>query len=145
MRHYWAVRLGGGGRYLPQGKEGNFIAIGWDELGDLDWFASQSVESKEAVVVGVNRFTSEEEELSPPVLRVNPVVETDRRQRLAALRSRRDGPATEAALDRVEAAARGDDNLMPPIIEAVERLATLGEISDRLRRVFGTHAETFAF
>ena len=51
----------------------------------------------------------------------------------------------DGTLDRVEAAARGDGNLLPPIVEAVEAYATLGEISNRLRKVFGLHAEAFSF
>ena len=78
-------------------------------------------------------------------MKVDPSAEKDRRVRLAALRKRRDGTAVEAALSRIEHAARGDDNLMPHVLSAVEAHATLGEISDRLRAVFGHHQEAFSF
>jgi methylmalonyl-CoA mutase N-terminal domain/subunit len=64
---------------------------------------------------------------------------------LAQLRSRRDGDAVDAALSRVEDAARTGANVMPPVLAAVESYATLGEIADRFRAVFGSHRETFAF
>mgnify|MGYP001309486607 CR=1 FL=1 len=78
-----------------------------------------------------------------PVLRVDEGLRRTRVERLSALRARRDGAAACRALDDVERAARGGANLMPPILAAVEREATLGEISDRLRAVFGVHRESF--
>ena len=104
----------------------------------------KEVESGDAVVVGVNRFTTTDA-VKPPILKVDASAERARRERLAALRRRRDAPAADAALQRVDQAARGGANLMPPILAAVERNATLGEIADRLRAVFGRHQETFAF
>ena len=114
------------------------------EIHEAAYRWQKRVEAGDAVVVGVNRFT-ESETAKPPVLTIDPSAEADRRQRLAALRARRGAASAAAALARVESAARSDDNLMPPIVEAVEALATLGEISDRLRAVFGTHHESFAF
>jgi methylmalonyl-CoA mutase N-terminal domain/subunit len=64
--------------------------------------------------------------------------------RLAGFRARRDGAAVSAALDRLERTARGQANVVPPILDAVTAHATLGEIADALRRVFGQHHETFA-
>lgn len=89
-------------------------------------------------------FTSSDA-VKPPILKVDASAESARRERLIALRRRRDAKAVEAALSRVDEAARGDANLMPPILTAVEADATLGEIADRLRAVFGIHHETFAF
>jgi methylmalonyl-CoA mutase, N-terminal domain len=97
-----------------------------------------AVEAGEQVVVGVNRFTVEETS-DMPVLRINEELEREQIDRLRAMRARRDERATHEALDAVERAARGDENLMPPIIRAVEAYATLGEISDRLRHVFGEY------
>jgi methylmalonyl-CoA mutase N-terminal domain/subunit len=99
----------------------------------------RSVETGEQIVVGVNRFTVEEESATP-VLRIDPEIERQQVERLSSIRSRRDESSTRAALDRVEACARSDDNLMPYIISAVESYATLGEISDRLRLVFGEYS-----
>ena len=98
----------------------------------------QAVESGEQTVVGLNRFQIEEEP-SVPVLRIDQKLEQEQIARLKAIRGSRDERATLEALDRVEQAAHTDENLMPRIIQAVESYATLGEISDRLRRVFGEH------
>ncbi len=114
------------------------------EIHEAAYRFQKSVETGDTIVVGVNRF-AESAALAPAVLKIDPSAEAARRTRLAELRRRRDGAATEAALLAVETAARGKDNLMPPILDAVERHATLGEIADRLRGVFGRYQETFAF
>ena len=88
----------------------------------------------------MNRFTKPEE--SPyPVLRVDPVLEGEQVTRLRQLGSERDSSLAEETLRQVEEAARGTDNLMPRILAAVEAYATVGEISDALRRVFGEYKE----
>jgi methylmalonyl-CoA mutase N-terminal domain/subunit len=97
------------------------------------------VESGEQIVVGVNRFTISES-APVPLLRIDPEFERQQIERLKRVRARRDTTAVEEALGRIEQAARGEDNLMPRIIDAVERYATLGEISDRLRGVFGEYS-----
>jgi methylmalonyl-CoA mutase N-terminal domain/subunit len=114
------------------------------EIHEAAYRWQKQVESGDAVVVGVNRFTSDDS-VKPPLLKVDASAESARRERLTALRRRRDAKAVEAALLRVDDAARSDANLMPPILTAVESYATLGEIADRLRAVFGHHQETFAF
>jgi methylmalonyl-CoA mutase N-terminal domain/subunit len=98
----------------------------------------RAVESGEQIIVGVNRFIADEP-ASVPVLRIDPELEKQQIERLNAVRAKRNSRAVGEALDRVESAAIGETNLMPPIIEAVESLATLGEISNRLRRVFGEY------
>jgi methylmalonyl-CoA mutase N-terminal domain/subunit len=114
------------------------------EIHEAAYRWQKQVETGDAVVVGVNRFTASDA-VKPSILKVDASAESARRERLAALRLRRDARAVEAALSRVDAAARTDANLMPPILVAVESYATLGEIADRLRAVFGLHHETFAF
>jgi methylmalonyl-CoA mutase, N-terminal domain len=114
------------------------------EIHEAAYRWQKRVESGDAVVVGVNRF-AEGEEARPPVLKVDDDLRRDRVERLAALRTRRDALAADRALRAVESAAGTGANLLPPILEAVERLATLGEISDRLRAVFGAHRDTFSF
>jgi methylmalonyl-CoA mutase N-terminal domain/subunit len=104
----------------------------------------KEVESGAAVVVGVNKYTSSTA-AKPPVLKVDPATERARRERLARLRRDRDGAAVESSLAAVTAAARGTANLVPPVLSAVEAKATLGEISDRLRAVFGRHQEIATF
>ena len=114
------------------------------EIHEAAYRWQRRVESGEATVVGVNLF-AEGEEARPAVLRVDESLHGRRTERLAELRARRDARAVEGALAWVDAAARSDENLMPAILSAVEAEATLGEIADRLRAVFGTHHEAFAF
>ena len=76
-----------------------------------------------------------------PVVRVDPALEAAQVARLQQLRAERNQPRTDAALSLVEETARGNANLLPPILAAVESLATVGEIADALRRVFGEHKE----
>jgi methylmalonyl-CoA mutase, N-terminal domain len=103
----------------------------------------RAVESGERVVVGVNRYRTENE---PPIptLRIDPAIEREQVDRLTALRARRDAQRANAAIAAVESRARMGENLMPAIAEAVEAYATVGEISDALRRVFGEHQESVA-
>ena len=82
-------------------------------------------------MVGVNCFEVEEEQ-PKNLLRVDPAIGESQKQRLADLKSRRDGIAVAGALEAVEKAARGEDNLVPPIVEAVKVYATIGEICDVL-------------
>ncbi|MFQ3638790.1 MAG: methylmalonyl-CoA mutase family protein, partial [Chloracidobacterium sp.] len=104
----------------------------------------RTVERNETIVVGVNRFQVDEEH-SIPIQRIDPEIERAQVERVRALRARRDATAWATALDALETAARGTDNLMPYILAAVESYATVGEISDRLRRVFGEYQETIVF
>ena len=76
-----------------------------------------------------------------PTLRIDPSVESAQVERVRALRSRRDAEQTEVALTLLEDAARSTDNLLPRILTCVEALATVGEISHRLRRVWGEYRE----
>jgi methylmalonyl-CoA mutase N-terminal domain/subunit len=101
----------------------------------------RSIESGERVVVGVNRY--QDERGAPlPLLRIEPQVERDQVERLGKLRARRDAPSVQAALQQVEHTARSDQNLMPAILQAVKVYATVGEISDALRKVFGEYQES---
>jgi methylmalonyl-CoA mutase, N-terminal domain len=100
----------------------------------------KALERDEAIVVGVNRFTQEDEE-RPPLLRVDPELGKRKAVKLAALRERRDNERVQQTLSALENAARGTQNLIPLIIDAVEAYATLGEISDAMRHVFGEQRE----
>ncbi|HYG69364.1 MAG TPA: methylmalonyl-CoA mutase family protein [Anaeromyxobacteraceae bacterium] len=125
--------LGGMVRAISQGyvqREIQEAAYAWQ----------RQVETKERVVVGVNAFQSEDPPI--PVLRVDPALEERQVARLKAFRARRDGAAARRALDAVRRGAAGTENLMPLILDAVKARATLGEISDALRDVFGEHRET---
>jgi len=99
-----------------------------------------ALEEERAIVVGVNRFVQENEE-KPALLRVDPEIGRVQAARLAALRQRRDNELVQQRLRALEHAAEGSENLLPLIIDAVEAYATLGEISDTLRRVFGEQRE----
>jgi methylmalonyl-CoA mutase, N-terminal domain len=101
----------------------------------------RSVDSGEQVVVGVNRFQTEEER-PIPTFQVRPEIEAAQVARLNALRARRDSAKTQAALAEIERRARCTGNLMPAILDAVEAYATVGEISDALRRAFGEYQES---
>jgi len=99
-----------------------------------------ALEQGRSIVVGVNRFT-EEEERRPALLHVDPEVGRRQAAKLAALVQRRDNERVQQALAALESGAAGSENLMPLIIAAVEAYATLGEVSDTLRRVFGEQRE----
>jgi methylmalonyl-CoA mutase N-terminal domain/subunit len=94
------------------------------------------LEDEKRIVVGVNRFQQAEEQ-HPAILRVDPELGRRQAAQVAALRERRDNAAVGSALAALDQAARGTENLLPLILAAVEALATLGEISDTLRVVFG--------
>jgi len=111
------------------------------EIQEAAYRAQRALESRESVVVGVNEYREEE---APPegLLRVNETVEKTQVARLKQLRSERDGATVARRLDALRAAARDEkQNLVPHILDAVKSLATLGEISDALRDVFGEHRE----
>jgi methylmalonyl-CoA mutase N-terminal domain/subunit len=101
----------------------------------------KAVEAGERVVVGVNRYAAEAVP-SSPLLRIDPEIERAQVERLRKLRARRDAARVAAALKEVEATARSESNLMPAILAAVKAYATVGEISDALRNVFGEYQES---
>ena len=114
------------------------------EIGDAAYRHRQEVESGDRVIVGVNRYTTEE----PPVEGLMRVDEEAARQqvaRLERLRRERDGGAALAALSRLADVARGDDNTVPAVLECVEAYCTLGEMSGILREAFGEQEEMAAF
>jgi len=100
-----------------------------------------AVDSGEQVVVGVNRFQTDEEK-PIPTLRIDSEIERTQIARLQALRARRDAKRAQAALIEIERRAHTTENLMPAILIAVEAFATVGEISDALRRAFGEYQES---
>jgi methylmalonyl-CoA mutase N-terminal domain/subunit len=104
----------------------------------------REVEAGERVVVGVNRFESPHEKI-PGLLRVDPAEAKKQVARLAAVKRERDAAAVTAALAELKTAAQGEDNTMPAFIRCVEAYATLGEICDVLREVFGTQQEFLIF
>src|SRR5690242_6471944 len=101
----------------------------------------RAVESREQIVVGVNDFIAEEAR-TIPTLRIEPEIERSQIARLNALRSRRDSARTRSALAELQRRAATTENLLPAILAAVESYATVGDISDALRRVFGEYHES---
>ena len=114
------------------------------EIADSAYRYQREIESGERIVVGVNAFRSEEEE-PIPILRIDEKVARGQVERLRAVKAERDGARAAAALAVLERAAREGANVMPPIIAAVKAYATLGEISDVLRSVFGIYREDGRF
>jgi methylmalonyl-CoA mutase N-terminal domain/subunit len=112
------------------------------EIQNAAYDFQQAVDHLENVVVGVNRFQTEGHDKAIPIQRIDEELERRQVERLRALRARRDQAAWESSLRKIEEAARSGENLMPHIITAVESYATVGEISDALRRVFGEYKET---
>src|SRR3972149_3692386 len=100
----------------------------------------RAIDAGDQVVVGVNRFR-DEASVSPPTQRIDPEGEHRQVEGLRRIRAERDPAAWGAAIRRLDDAALGTDNLLPPIIEAVRAYATVGEIADRLRVARGVHPE----
>ena len=111
------------------------------EIQDAAYQAQQAVDRGEEIVVGVNRFVTDQG-ARIDALQIDPTLEPRQRDQVRALRAGRDPAQWRAALDQVSTAAREEVNLVPPILAAVEAHATVGEISDALRDVFGQHRDT---
>ena len=124
-------RLGGAVAAIEQG----FVQR---EIGASAYRYQQEIEKGERVVVGLNRFQVKGEE-KIPLLKVAPEMEDKQKARLKELRQTRDNAMVRQTLAQLKTAAQGADNLMPPILSAVRTLATLGEICDTLREVFGEY------
>jgi methylmalonyl-CoA mutase N-terminal domain/subunit len=116
------------------------IEAGWiqDEIHEAAFRVQEQVEAGDRVVVGVNRYEETEEE-AVELLQLDRGQVDRQVERLRELRRSRDGGAVERALQEVEEAARGSDNLLYPMRQALKARATLGEVSDALRRVFGEY------
>ena len=114
------------------------------EILDAAYETQMALERREEIVVGVNRFV-EEQEPAIELLHLDPTIEATQRERLAELRARRDGERVAALRDRLTAAARGDENLMPLFVECVENDVTLGEIANTLRAVWGEYRPATQF
>jgi len=110
------------------------------QIEDASYDYQRGIESGERIIVGVNKFQSEET-VKPPLLRIDPAIEQAQIDGLKKLKTNRDNNKVKAGLARLETAARGDDNLMPVILEAVREYATLGEICNVLRGVFGEYRD----
>ena len=112
-----------------------------NEIQDAAFDYQKAVESENAIVVGVNKFKSDEE-VPIPILRVDERIEREQVERLQAVRAKRNPAEADAAIKRITEAANGTENLMPHILTAVESLVTVGEISNALRAVWGEYRES---
>ncbi|MET9293106.1 methylmalonyl-CoA mutase family protein [Streptomyces sp. NPDC003077] len=129
--------LGGAVAAIEQGFQKN-------EIERNAYRIAQETDAGERVVVGVNRFQLDEEEPYEP-LRVDPAIEAQQAARLATLRAARDQAAVDAALTDLKKAAAGTDNVLYPMREALRARATVGEVCNALREVWGTYVPTDAF
>jgi methylmalonyl-CoA mutase, N-terminal domain len=115
------------------------------EIADASFRYQSEVESGQRVVVGVNRYVLDDERL-PPILKVDPALETKQIERVQSVRARRDAAAVETRLAELAAAAARDDvNLMPLIVDAARAYVTMGEMCDAFRQVWGVWRETPVF
>lgn len=127
-------KLGGAVEAISQGFQQK-------EIQDSAFAYQRAIETNELVIVGVNKFTIQE---PPPsgLLKVKEEVEIFQKKSLAEVKAKRDNATVQDTLKSLETAAKGTDNLMPHILDAVKAYATLGEIADVFREVFGKHRET---
>jgi methylmalonyl-CoA mutase N-terminal domain/subunit len=123
--------LGGAVAAIEQGYQ-------MDEIEQAAYEYTKSIDDDERTIVGLNRFTIDDEP-EPDVFPIDPALEPAQQARLAAFKANRDGAAISDALEAIRTTARGDDNLLYPMKDALRAGATLGEVSDALRDVFGTY------
>ena len=110
------------------------------EIGESAYQYQKEIETKKRIIVGLNQFQMEEEPLRD-ILRIKPEVEQYQKEKLARVKKERDGTKVKETLAVLKKASQGTDNVVPPILDAVKAYATLGEISDTLREVFGEYRE----
>ncbi len=114
------------------------------EIADAAYRYQKQIESRQKVVVGVNKYTMEEQD-SIPTLTIRPEVERSQIQRTQNIKVTRDTGKVQASLDKLKAAAQGRDNLMPVVLDAVRAYASIGEIMDVMREVFGEYRDPALF
>jgi len=110
------------------------------EIANSAYTYQKEVENKERIIVGVNQFETDEP-LVCDLLRVNAEVEKLQKKKIEKIKQERDSSRVDTALKTLKKTAEGTDNLIPPVVDAVKAYATLGEIADILREVFGEYRE----
>jgi methylmalonyl-CoA mutase N-terminal domain/subunit len=115
------------------------------EIADSAYRFQQDLEAQRRVIVGINRFTAEEDEVPIPVLTIDPEVERRQAEQVRALRAKRDAAAHAKAIEALRDACMSSRNLVPYVIDAVRAYATLGEICDVFREAFGVYREPAVF
>jgi methylmalonyl-CoA mutase, N-terminal domain len=129
------------GGVIPAIEQGFFQR----EIADAAYRYQQELDRKEKIIVGVNEFVHESENIEIPLLYIPPEVEQKQKQRLADVRQSRNQQAVEESIESLIQAARDGNNLMPPIIEASRNYVTLGEMCNALTEVFGLYEEPVIF
>jgi methylmalonyl-CoA mutase, N-terminal domain len=109
-----------------------------DEIGNSAYQYQKDIEAGSKIIVGVNKFTVQEKN-DTPVFKVDEIIQTEQIAKINDLKSRRNNEAVAVCLQKINAAAKGTENIMPFVVEAVENYCTLGEIADELRSVFGEY------
>jgi len=112
-----------------------------NEILDSAYAYQKGIESRDLIIVGLNEFVAEEEPLRD-ILKIDPEVERYQREKLAKIKGERDSYRVKKTLDALTEVAEGNGNLVPLILDAVRAYATVGEISNTLRGVFGEYRET---
>jgi len=122
------------------------IERGWvqRQIHESAYEYQRSIETRQRIIVGVNEFHVDEKQ-KIPIHSSDPALETEQIANVSRVRSNRNSDRAHAAVESLEQAARGRENLMPHIVDAVEAYATIGEISDAMRRVHGEYREAFKF
>ncbi len=115
------------------------------EIADSAYQYQKEVERKEKFIVGVNEFVEDNEKIDIPILYISPEVEKKQRERLIALKTKRNQKTVEESLGRIRASAIENKNLMPFFVEAALNYVTLGEMTEELKKVFGVYEETAVF
>jgi len=119
------------------------IAAGYiqREIAESAYQYQKEIEAKKRIVVGINRFQMEEKPLTD-ILRIRPEVEEHQKEKLARVKKERNSEKVKETLALLKKAARGTDNVVPPILDAVKAYSSLGEISDALREIFGEYRQS---
>ena len=115
------------------------------EISDASSEYQKKVDSKDRIIVGMTEFIKENEEIEIPILEIRKEVEDEQNERLNNIKKNRDQSLVDANLKNIQECCKTDKNLMPIIIEAVESYATLGEIVDSMKDVFGEWKEKVFF
>jgi methylmalonyl-CoA mutase N-terminal domain/subunit len=109
-----------------------------NKIGESAYAYQKDIESNKKIIVGVNQFQSSNN-VEIPILRIDESIRLQQIEKLKLLKSKRDQGSVDACLLAIKDAAINNTNIMPPVIDAVEKLCTLGEIADTLRSVFGEY------
>jgi len=115
------------------------------EIGNAAYEIAKKYDQKKRIIVGVNAFQRENENIDIPVLKIDHQVELDQVAKVKSLRLSRDTGKTKEALNSLTQACKDGTNVMPPLLEAVRNSATLGEMVDAMKEVYGTYTETPVF